>query len=122
VVDVPLRIDVDDADVGDGNHFWYQGELFTGELVETDRAGNVLAVKPVVKGRGHGIEREGYPDGTLRYEAPVVQGRPAGTSRHWHRNGRLAEEREFDDRNDLVACRRWDAEGNLVESKRYGDA
>jgi antitoxin component YwqK of YwqJK toxin-antitoxin module len=115
-----MRINIEETDLNeDGTHYTYQGELFTGEIVVTDRAGTVVAVKPVVGGRQHGVERSWYPDGTLRREIPMDDGVVRGTSRRWHPNSRLAEEREFDDAGNWVAVRRWAEDGTVLESKRY---
>lgn len=34
-----MRINIDDADIGDGLAYRYSGKLFTGEMVETDQDG-----------------------------------------------------------------------------------
>lgn len=114
-----MRINIDDTTLDDdASHFLYDGEPFTGELVETDPAGSVIALTPVVDGRRHGLEQAWYRDGTLRSETTVVGGVAMGTSKEWHPNGRLAEERDFDDRGDLVAVRRWSEDGSPVALDR----
>ena len=110
-----MRINIDDATVDDGFTYRYEGELVTGEIVETDPSGNVVGLTPVVDGVPNGIERAWYPDGTLRLEIPMADGAAQGTSRRWHPNGRLAEERDFDDRGNLVAIREWAEDGTPVE-------
>jgi antitoxin component YwqK of YwqJK toxin-antitoxin module len=110
-----MRIDIDDVDFDDGVHYRYNGELVTGEVVETDRDGNLIELTPVVDGRPNGVERAWYADGTLRVETTVVNGNATGTSRKWHPNGRLAEERDFDRSGGLVAIRLWDEDGTPVE-------
>ena len=110
-----MRIDIDETTVDDGSHYFCNGGLFTGELEETDPAGNVIALTPVTNGRPHGVDREWYPDGTLRSETTVVDGVATGTSREWHRNGRLAEERDFDERGRLIATRKWTEDGTPVQ-------
>jgi antitoxin component YwqK of YwqJK toxin-antitoxin module len=112
-----VRINIDDADFDDGVFYRYNGELVTGEIVETDRQGNVVNLTPVTDGRPNGVERAWYSDGTLRIETTVVDGEATGTSRQWHPNGRLAEERDFDDRGRLVAIRQWDENGTPIERK-----
>jgi antitoxin component YwqK of YwqJK toxin-antitoxin module len=111
-----MRINIDDTDLDDAGSYLHDGELFTGELVETDREGNVLALTPVVKGRVHGIERTWHRDGALETETSVVNGVAVGASRQWHPNGQLAEEREFTDRGNLVAVRRWSEGGTALPS------
>lgn len=110
-----MRIDIDDVDFDDGVNYRYNGQLLTGEVVETDRDGNVIELTPVVDGRPNGVERAWYPDGTRRVETTVADGAATGISRQWHPNGQLAEERDFDERGDLVAIRLWDENGTPVE-------
>jgi antitoxin component YwqK of YwqJK toxin-antitoxin module len=112
-----MRINLDDTSYGDDEEeiYRYNGELITGDVVETDRDGNVIGLTPVVNGRANGVERAWYSDGTLRLEIPVVNGNATGTSRQWHPNGQLAEERDFDGRGDLVAIRLWAEDGTPLE-------
>ncbi len=112
-----MRVNIDDTDMDDGQRFRYRDELFTGELVETDQAGAVIALTTVRNGIAHGPDRGWYPDGTLQSEIEVVDGRAVGTSREWHHNGRLAEERLFDDRGRLVMTRRWNEDGSLIPAE-----
>jgi antitoxin component YwqK of YwqJK toxin-antitoxin module len=109
-----MRVNIDDVDFDDGVHYVYDGQLFNGEVVETDHDGNVIELVPVVDGRANGVERSWYADGTLSGEITVVNGNATGTSRRWHPNGQLAEERDFDARGSLVEIRRWDEDGTPV--------
>jgi hypothetical protein len=109
------RVHIDDTDSPDGFGFDHEGRPVTGEVVDTDRTGNVNDVTPVVRGVPHGVQRAWYPDGTLRLAIPLFNGVARGTSRRWYPNGRLAEERDIDDRGGLVAIRRWDESGSPIE-------
>lgn len=109
-----MRVNIDDTDQDDALRYVYNGELFTGEVVEMDKAGNVVGLTTVREGIPHGPDLGWYPDGRLEGETQVVDGRVVGTSRHWHPNGQLSEERDFDHRGHLVAVRRWNADGAPV--------
>ena len=109
-----MRVNIDDTDMDKAQRFTYDGELFTGEVVETDRDGNVIGLTTVRDGIPHGPDLGWYPDGTLEGRTTVVDGMVVGVSSHWHPNGRLAEEREFDDRGQLVDVRRWREDGTPI--------
>jgi antitoxin component YwqK of YwqJK toxin-antitoxin module len=113
-----MRINLDDTSFGDDEDEVYRhnGEPITGEVIETDRDGNVIGLTPVVDGVANGVERVWYSDGTLQEEIPVANGVATGTSRRWHPNGRLAEERDFNARGELVSIREWDEHGTPVSS------
>jgi antitoxin component YwqK of YwqJK toxin-antitoxin module len=113
-----MRVNIDDTDMDDAQRFLYRGALFTGELVETDPAGTVIALTTIRNGIAHGPDRGWYPDGTLRSEIEVVDGRAVGTSREWHPNGRPAEERDFDEHGRLIAVRSWAADGTPTGAGR----
>lgn len=53
-----MRINIDD-----GLRYLHDGEFFTGELVETDREGNVLTLITVRDGIRHGSFLEWFADG-----------------------------------------------------------
>jgi antitoxin component YwqK of YwqJK toxin-antitoxin module len=111
-----MRVNIDDTSQEDEFTYTYRGEVFTGEVVDVDDAGNVLWMTPVIDGVANGTERSWYPDGTLKAEIPRVGGRAIGTSRRWHTNGRLAEEREIDEYGVPVAVRKWDEHGKPIEA------
>ncbi len=111
-----LRVDIDSDDVDfDYNQCLYQGEPFTGELVEYSPDGAVVALTPYVGGFINGTDRAYYTDGTLKWEAQVRNGQPVGTSRSWHENGVLAQEKDFTEDHRLVEVRDWDENGQPTE-------
>ncbi|HWR49191.1 MAG TPA: hypothetical protein VN327_16520, partial [Pseudonocardiaceae bacterium] len=101
-----------DTDFDDDLRYFYQGEPFTGEAVETDPAGRVIGLITFRNGIAHGPDLEWYPDGTRRFEANVVNGNAVGISRQWHHNGQLAEETEFDERGEMVRFQHWNEDGS----------
>lgn len=107
-----MRINIDDTDIDDSLHYLYQGEPFTGEVVETNQAGQILNLITLSGGRGHGLELSWHPNGQLKTETTLEDGRAVGISRAWHPNGQLADEREFDDDGDLVSVIRWNEDGS----------
>lgn len=111
-----MRINIDDAEYDENYTYTYQGEPFTGELIETAPDGTLLASIPVVEGIPNGLQRAWHVDGSLQRETHVVDGRAVGQSRSWHRNGRLAEEQEFDELGREVSIRRWAEDGSVLTS------
>lgn len=51
-----MRINIDDADIGDDLAYRYSGKLFAGEMVETDQDGQVVNLLTLADGRGNGPE------------------------------------------------------------------
>ena len=113
--DTTTCVNIDDTSQEDEFTYTYQGQAFTGEIVDVDATGNVLWMISVVNGVAIGTERSWYPDGTLEEEIPLVAGRALGTSTRWHPNARLAEERDIDKYGEVVAVRKWDENGRPIE-------
>jgi len=114
-----MRVNFDDTDVDDGLRVTYQGEWFTGEAIEVDRAGNIISLSAYINGREDGLSQEWYSDGTLRHSGMVKLGMAVGMHQEWYPNGQLISQREFDSGGDELARRRWDEAGNLIEEKIY---
>lgn len=115
------RVDVhaDDIERDDRLRITYEGEPFTGELV--DRWGDqLLALTTYHEGWPDGPSMEWYEDGTLRSEGMNRHSQAVGVHEQWHRNGRLAVEKRFDDEGHLVHDKHWDEEGNPVPFRRTG--
>lgn len=92
----------------------YEGEPFTGEVVE-QLGDQLIAQQFYVDGIPHGPDREWWVDGGPKSEGEIRHGMPTGIYRAWHRNGQLAEEREFADDGRVAVLRRWDEDGNPIE-------
>lgn len=107
-----MRINVEDTDIDDGLRYLYQGEPFTGEVVEANQDGQILSLITLSGGIGHGPDLSWHPDGQRKTETTVQEGRAVGIGRAWHPNGQLAEEREFNDYGDLVRVSRWNEDGS----------
>lgn len=107
-----MRVNIDDLDFDDDLQYFYKGEPFTGEAVETAPTGEVIALTTFRNGIEHGPQRGWYRDGSKKSEVTVVNRRAVGTAWEWHLNGQLAEESEFNDRGEMVHVRRWHEDGS----------
>jgi antitoxin component YwqK of YwqJK toxin-antitoxin module len=107
-----MRVNIDDLDFDDDLQYFYKGELFTGEAVETAPTGEVIALTTFRNGIEHGPQQGWYRDGSIKSELTVVDGLAVGTAREWHPNGQLAEESEFNGRGEMVSVRRWNEDGS----------
>ncbi|MFD0774129.1 toxin-antitoxin system YwqK family antitoxin [Streptomonospora algeriensis] len=114
------RVNEEDIDFDETEMVFYEGEPFTGEVVETDRAGNIVAAVAYNQGYRHGPWREWHSNGNLLIEGRVEFGKgPVGTWKKWHKNGALAEERRFDDHGRTLSIREWDENGALTVDEAY---
>ena len=62
-----MRINIDEARF-DNHRYFYGDEPFTGEAVETNPVGQVIALTTVRDGIPHGPEIEWYPSGQVESE------------------------------------------------------
>lgn len=108
------RVNFDELDSDDSLEYVLDGEPFTGEVVETGRAGRLLSLITVVRGEPDGPTSIWYPDGTKKVHETIKEGCPVGVTRSWHANGVVAQERTFDERGQLVGTRSWN-EAGVVE-------
>ncbi|GGV97687.1 hypothetical protein GCM10015535_69540 [Streptomyces gelaticus] len=114
------RIDIDDPQIemDEGEVAFYQGEPFTGEVVEYQK-GALVSLVTYKDGFEDGPSRKWYMDGTLRSEGVLRGGFPVGESKDWHPNGGLAT-RVLMSGNGLrqLEITEWDDEGNLTKEWR----
>ncbi len=116
-----MRVEFDDVDTDDDTRVEYQGEPFTGEVVERAPDGQVIALTSYFNGVEDGPTTEWYPTGELKATGSVAHGRAVGLHEEWYRDGTLAAQDEFDERGRHLARRRWDEAGNPTEDKAYRD-
>lgn len=112
------RIDIDDPEVDfdDGERLFYQGELFTGEVVEY-QGGALVSLETYQDGIVDGPVRQWFEDGTLRAEGTMRGGFPTGESRRWHPDGSLAAKRIMtEDGHHPLAELEWDQNGEQTLS------
>jgi antitoxin component YwqK of YwqJK toxin-antitoxin module len=112
-----MRINFEEAYHDDDLRLRYQGERFTGEVVETTPDGRIIALTSYFNGMEDGPAAEWYPNGQLRARGSTSSGRAVGLHLEWHPNGQLAVEHRFDDAGREISIRRWDESGHLIEDK-----
>lgn len=105
------RVNFDELDSDDSLEYVLDGELFTGEVVETDRTGRLLSLITVVRGEPDGPTGIWFQDGTKKLQETIKEGRPVGITRTWHANGVLAQEKVFDEQGNLLSTTNWDDTG-----------
>ncbi|MFJ7998761.1 toxin-antitoxin system YwqK family antitoxin [Streptomyces sp. NPDC096310] len=116
LMDSVHRIDIDDPDVDTdmGQRMLYQGELFTGEVVEY-RDEQMVYLDVYTEGVRDGLSQGWHPDGSRKSLGTVRKGMPRGEFREWHANGVLKSRQFFDD--DIYSLRdetTWDEQGNVI--------
>ncbi|WP_280426212.1 toxin-antitoxin system YwqK family antitoxin [Nocardia carnea] len=107
-----LDLNVGNYTIGDDLRLEYDGEPFTGEVVET-AAGLLLAQDFYVNGVRHGPSKQWWGHGSLRSEGVMHNGRVRGTFKRWHPNGQLSEKSEFSDSGRLISREKWMKKGTL---------
>ncbi|RCV48342.1 toxin-antitoxin system YwqK family antitoxin [Marinitenerispora sediminis] len=114
------RVRDDEVDGDEFGTLLYEGEPFTGEVVEAAPSGQIISLMTYKDGYEDGPWLEWYPDGSPRIEGQNVFGKGAvGRWREWYSNGQLAKDQEFDERGNEISRRQWDEDGNLVEDVMY---
>jgi antitoxin component YwqK of YwqJK toxin-antitoxin module len=95
-----MNIDINDIEImnpdeGGGSVYWYQGQPFTGTIVE-------------------------YKNNILVAEISVVDSHTEGRVAFYYYNGQIKQE-YFEKYNDMYGIyRRWDESGKLVKEIDYG--
>lgn len=88
---------------------------YTGEVVERDPSGSVVAITNYRDGFKAGKEVHYFPDGGLAYEGEWRWGAGGvGVHRAWHLNGQLKELRHYDERGSLARVERWTEDGTEI--------
>lgn len=106
------RIDFDELDWDEDQRAVTADGPYTGEVVERDSAGNVVAVITYRDGFKDGRETHYFPDGRLAFEGHWRWGAGGvGVHRSWHDNGQLKEEAHYNDQGQLVEVRRFAPDG-----------
>ncbi|CCH15527.1 toxin-antitoxin system YwqK family antitoxin [Micromonospora lupini] len=111
-----MRVEYDDVETEDDLRVTYQGDLFTGEVVERSPQGQVIAITTYFNGMEDGLSTEFYPSGERKAEGSARYGTAVGVHQEWHRNGNLAARLEFDDQGKLLSRHRWAEDGTPIES------
>lgn len=112
-----MRVELNDVTTEDDLRVTYQGEPFTGEVVERVRGGQIVAVRTYHLGVEDGPSAAWYPTGERKGTGVVRMGTAIGVHEVWHQNGTPAVRVEFDDDGNFLSRRRWTEDGTLVEEE-----
>ncbi|WP_446225209.1 toxin-antitoxin system YwqK family antitoxin [Nocardia sp. IBHARD005] len=111
---IDWNLDGSGIDSDDDLCITYQGEVFTGEIVETG-VDKLLSQQFYVNGIQEGPDREWWSNGSLKSEGVMKNGRACGSFRRWHENGLLAQEQRFNDCGALFSVSEWAENGNPID-------
>ncbi|MGK5738714.1 toxin-antitoxin system YwqK family antitoxin [Micromonospora sp. URMC 103] len=111
-----MRVEYDDVETEDDLRVTYQGQPFTGEVVERSSQNQVIAITTYFNGIEDGPSAEWYPTGERKAAGTVRYGMAVGVHEEWHRNGNLAARSEFDDQGNLLSRYRWAEDGTPLET------
>jgi antitoxin component YwqK of YwqJK toxin-antitoxin module len=114
-----MRVDLDQIQWDEFALVIYNGEPFTGEVVEKSPDGAIVAVTNYTDGLEDGPSTEWYPSGQLRARGLSRLGTAVGVHQEWHPNGRLAAETRFDDQGRQLSGEAWDEAGNESSPPDY---
>lgn len=106
-----MRVNMDDITRDQAEYVLYNGERFTGEVVETTDDGTVIGVNTYLDGSEDGPQREFYYDGAPRAEYWMVNGKVSGEARVWHENGQLARLQHWNEYGEMTKHEEWDENG-----------
>lgn len=108
--DPVCSVSIDDIDYTDDLYVVYEGDPFTGEVVDRYPNGQLCKVQAYENGRPRGLERTFYPDGTIESEYWNADGGWHGVGRTWFPNGQPESETQYD-HGQVVRRKRWSEDG-----------
>ncbi|GAB3442562.1 hypothetical protein GCM10027570_09670 [Streptomonospora sediminis] len=114
-----MRVHDDDTESDEDGFVLYNGEPFTGEVIETNKEGDVVSLVTYKMGIEHGPWVEWYSNGQKMVEGHNHQGSAVGTWKKWHKNGVISEERIHNDNHRAATYRSWDKNGKILIDERY---
>lgn len=107
----PVRsVNIDDIEYTDDLFVIYEGEPFTGEVVDYYADGQLRKIETYGNGIPRGPERTFYPDGSIKSEYWNVDGGWHGIGRTWFPNGQPESETRYD-HAEVVERKRWSEDG-----------
>ncbi|SNQ46789.1 MORN variant repeat protein [Frankia canadensis] len=104
-------VHIDDIDYTDDLFVTHDGKLFTGQVVDRYRDGQLCKIETYENGRPNGLERSFYPDGSLQSEYWNAPGGWHGVGRTWFPNGQLESETQYN-HGEVVHRKRWSDDGS----------
>lgn len=106
------RVDFDELEWDEDQVALAEGAPFTGEVLEHDSEGRLIALINYTNGFKDGKETHYYPDGTVAFEGTWQRGAGGvGVHRAYHADGQLKEEAYYDDRGHLQRVERFSDNG-----------
>ncbi|KAK2757936.1 hypothetical protein FQN54_004342 [Arachnomyces sp. PD_36] len=110
------RVGVNQEEISwdEGLYIIYQGEDFTGEMVDFDENGVMIELVNYYGGLAHGWQYEWFPDGLKKMQGRCNRGSAVGEWHEWFPNGQLARHDVFTDSGQLLKRERWTETGELV--------
>jgi len=96
-----------------------EGEPLSGNLVERDEQGRVLALTPYRNGTKHGVARTWHANGTLASSRSFEHGVKVGHHFAWWENGRPRLDLHFADGVYQGTCREWYETGQIAHEARF---
>ena len=110
------QIDFDDLDMDEDQvALGPDGEPYTGEVIERDTAGNVVAVITYRNGFKDGKETHFYPDGTLAFEGVWRFAEVGvGVHRSWYENGKIKAVTYYDEAGQIERVEDYREDGSRI--------
>jgi antitoxin component YwqK of YwqJK toxin-antitoxin module len=108
------RVSGDDIDYTEDLIVVYEGEPFTGEVIDYYPDGQPETVTTYDGGIKEGPERVYFSNGSIKSEHWRKTGIWHGMGRTWHRNGQQESETRYE-HGDAVAVKRWSEDGELLD-------
>jgi antitoxin component YwqK of YwqJK toxin-antitoxin module len=119
VAPVTHRISFDDLEWDKNQRAVTKDGPYTGEVVEYDVDGNLVALTQYRNGFKDGEETHYYPDGTVAFRGTWRWAdRAVGVHRSWYPNGQLEEEATFGDNGFVQDRQRWAEDGTPLPARR----
>ncbi len=109
-----MRVSLDDVDVDEQGLIFYDGQAFTGTVVESIPDGRVLSEADYFHGLQDGPEKIYRSNGQLEQERVYRSGRVVEV-REWHPNGKIARLTKHDDVSTTEE-HQWDENGIEIEA------
>ncbi|QBI54130.1 toxin-antitoxin system YwqK family antitoxin [Streptomonospora litoralis] len=110
-----MRVNDEDVEDDGTGIAVYEGRPFTGETVETNKDGRILAIVQYKNGLEDGPWLQWFPNGQKKVEGQTSRGGPIGTWIEWHKNGQMAEKRIFNENRKTISHKQWNEEGEMTK-------
>lgn len=109
------RVLFDDCEYSDAQELMYEGQPFSGVVIEEGLRGQLLTERHFRQGIPDGLSRIWYHDGTLKQESEFAFGMRR-YHREWYPNGRPRRALIYDPKGHPVSDNAWDETGREIEA------